>query len=214
MWYHNNVKNKFTKYGFTLIEIMASLMIFAIGGSIALSFFSFNASSRINIEEKLEAYQLADNIIKSIILKKTTGKSITLGNTKFKYPAGFQYRPNENVILEHDDWFFADIGIQTFGGSDNNIPVAKPLTSSNTSYMVSSSTNESKYEYGYSLVDNPSNALKYIRHEDSYTEPSSPSNEVSLDDSLDMFTVVVTWPKSDPNRYERKRVLLSVLWEE
>ncbi|EKD27483.1 MAG: hypothetical protein ACD_79C00705G0002 [uncultured bacterium] len=201
------MKNK-TK-AFTLIEVMASLMVFAIGGAFALSVFNFNVANRILLDEKSEASLLATNILKTLVLQHQSGAiNLTQGGAAWKYPATSPYKPNEDVYPRHDLWQFAVVPVQSWKLSGEL--EYKPITGANT-YYTDYVNNDSVFEYGYCVIDNPQDIIEYNRLKDGW-DTSPPGGTISMDSSYKMLTVAVTWPRTNPNKEERKRVVVSTLF--
>ena len=200
--------------GFTLIEVMASLLIFAIGGTMALTVFNFNAGSRIDIDEKAEAYLLANNIIKTLILKEQT---CTSAADKLKETGSSWQKSGTDVYPRHDHWNW--FVIPAYPQLSAAMPATpRPLVSANPFFTQDYTTNppESIFEYGYCVVHTGSGVgntlISYYRTQENWKQDTSnPLPLIQAEDDIRFLRVVVTWPRlnpdgSDKDRAERKRV--------
>lgn len=200
------------KRGFTLIEVMASLLVFAIGGTMALSVFNFNATARVSLKERMEANLIAHNLLQTLILKSKTDTDPPTGWRKdFLID---QFDPVGPADDGDEVWFnltlpdrriniqqwVKDAGpvalpdrraVKEYGCSANDPRASDEIDESITPYTSDSSN----FEWRFSITKNP--VYKIRRYEVCYTEYEDP-DEVDLDVTNDIYLlrVEVSWPKT------------------
>ena len=91
--------------GFTLIEIVSSLLIFAAAGTMVLSVLNYNAGNRVEIMERLEAFDLASGLLNTLVLRSQTDPDWETANSSIK--DGNTWRDFEDV----HQFFIEDRGI-------------------------------------------------------------------------------------------------------
>jgi hypothetical protein len=188
-------------------------MIFAIGGTLALSVFNFNAAGRLRLEERTEASLIAHNILKTLALKHRTDTPLSgVGGSTWQYPAGHSYKPNQDVYPGHQDWFWAVVPAYPFSLSGTPpTPPVMPIAGANAQYSMPADAGNSIFEYGWCVVDDPQNVLKYLRLSENWTEYASPPVVTPGASDLSFLTVTVTWPRSETQKHERNRVTVSTV---
>ncbi len=198
--------------GFTLIEVVASMMVFAIGASISLSFFNLNAVTRRTLEEKAEAEVLASNILKTLSLQHKTDTQLTDGSHVWNYSGSAHITGSPDVYPGHDSkWKFSN-------GNWGRIPVdtgvieALTSTSIRYTYYPDGAANNSIFQYNY-FVSDISNFVKIIRSKKNWDNISAPTPQVLTASAGKILTVAVTWPKNVVLECDRKRVVISTVLE-
>lgn len=210
------------KRAFTLIEIMASLMVFAIGGTLALSVFNFTTANRITMHEKNEAQLLASNLLKTYMLKSITDP-LTINTTAdlWVYPGSHPSgKGGQNVIEGFTRWDWNTIPVHVVNGS---LAYSSAYGAANTFYVNYRDTNSPKrsiFEYGFSFsqdIVTSDNELTIHRPESNHDKDI---DELDIFDPNTMkkslFAVVVRWPlndddPTDDSREESKRVFATAV---
>lgn len=192
--------NLLIKKAFTLIEVMASLLIFTIGGTMALTVFNFNAANRIDLDAKTEANVLANNILKTLILQyKNNTASVLITGDSWTNSSGIP------VYANHTAWNWVVIPAYPSTWT-TTFPTtqATSFASANsffTEYGDSETPKRSIFEYGYCIVNNNlENNLNYNRNTENAKTITSPDliNNTNIHDRMDniqILRVVVTWPR-------------------
>lgn len=183
-------------YGFSLIEVTSSLLIFAIGGSIALTVFSFNASERIRLNDDTEAKLIATNILSTLILyERTSPVKLDTSGSPWPPKAGVPA-----ISIPGGNWKnWRDVPAQQWS-MNGTIPF---ITQIDVSYNSLSEAGQSFYQYNYSVND--SNYLSINRKKEDFTDTNTLLPLVQGK----KITVAVTWPSTQADINERHRVLVT-----
>ena len=192
--------------GFTLIEIVSSLLIFAAGGTMALSVFNYNAGNRVEIMERMEAFDLASGILNTLVLRSQTDEGWKLGNTKM--PTG------NNVWTGYEDVPIQSLQPDT---ADDHIKRNSISLNGAANFLKSgfnAFTELSGYQYRYRLIkaDSTNPVMKIKRSKILYRTYDNPTaEEVALEDLQCVLQVEVSWPRDELTESRRKKVLLNTV---
>ncbi len=207
--------------GFTLIEIVSSLLIFAAGGTMALSVFNYNAGNRVEIMERMEASDLASSILNTQILCSQT-------DSKWK-------DDYDSIRDAATMWTpFKDIHIQSLEADSQAEEVRRNAqTLDGAANFLKSDYNAftqlSGYQWRFRLIPvEDREPMKLKRSNILYRKYSAPAFEQVLDDPYFMLQVEVSWPRdaitdeeadehkdsngqADPLPRQRKKVVLNTV---
>jgi len=168
---------------------MASLLILAIGGTIAISTFTFMGSKRIFLDEQTEAYLIANNVLQTLLLYTQTNSTV-VNNTGVlldtSMPSG-SWKPWVKVPAQY--WENDPPNAQVVGEVSNSI------------------SGQSVYQWSYSLNALPSEInIKRSQLNHNHTNIPVPTTIKNLT----TLTVAVRWSLLEPED-RRKRVLVSAI---
>jgi general secretion pathway protein I len=98
--------DRISKKGFTLIEVMVSVMVMAITLTVIMSLFSGGLQSKKRAEDYIRAVDLANSIIQEILLKQTVEPGVQEGG----FDNGYSWRveiisdapevPDDKIIIQ------------------------------------------------------------------------------------------------------------------
>ncbi|MBN2145079.1 MAG: type II secretion system protein [Candidatus Aureabacteria bacterium] len=195
------------KKGFTLIEITSALLIFAIGGTIAMSVFTVAQSNRAGLEQSTEATIIANNLLQTLVLKTQTDPAFS--NTI-------------NNPANHNTWnppqpgtpAYFTIGAQQWN-SNGSLSTSRGITVYNCSCNYGVGLYEWRFIINQSDVDiNPRLDIERIRVNGTFLNPLDPLGKLGLtfsNFSIKILTVEVSWPNTLIPAERRNVVLSSVV---
>jgi len=198
--------------GFTLIEVVASMMVFAIGASISLSFFNLNAVTRRTLEERAEAEVLALNILNTFSLQNKTSTKLNDGTNTWNYAGSAYVSGSHDVYPSHNSkWEFAN---GSWGDIHVDTGLVEPLVSASERYKYYPDTTveNSIFQYNF-FVSDISNIIKVIRSKKDWDNITTPTPQSLNTSAGKILTVAVTWPKNVTLECDRKRVVVSTVLE-
>jgi prepilin-type N-terminal cleavage/methylation domain-containing protein len=184
---------------FTLIEIMVSLLIFAIGGTIAMSTFTFTASNRIFLDEQTEAYLIASNILQTLILRTQTDPNSVNEADSSSWSSGpsGNWKPSAPIRVRAQPWDTESLP------EDYEKPHKMEIFSNSIS-------GKSVYGWKYSVKDAANSQMEINRSQLNHDFTIRTDKE-GLNKQLRTLTVAVVWPLSETKEDLRKRVLVSAI---
>ncbi len=180
---------------------MASLLIFAIGGTVAISILTYTGSNRILLDEQTEAYLIANNVLQTVLLYTQTNPGVV--------------KEDPGALL----WTSSILGDVTPPGKWNPW-VAIPVQAWNTlappnaqvyGEASNSFSGQSAYEWSYSLKDAAGSQMQIKRFQVNHVTLVTPSATSGVNSQLRTLTLAVRWPLSETNVDRRKRVLVSAI---
>lgn len=196
--------------GFTLIEIVSSLLIFAAGGTMALSVFNYNAGNRVEIMERMEASDLASGLLCTQILSSQTDvkwkedydsiRDVTTGWTPFKDIPIQTLEPDAQA---------EDVrrNAQTLNGAANFLK-----------YDLNALPPLSGYQWRYRLIPATEDTMQVKRAKILHCTYSDPvCQKVSMEDHY-ILQLELSWPREEKSDEDvlaagetpkRKKVLLN-----
>lgn len=176
--------------GFTLIEVVSSLLIFAIGGTMALSVFNFNATNRVDIVERTDAFEIANNKLQTLLLRSETDSDWNSTNVLTN---GNWNTPTDNAV-PIQEW-----------NADGATPTAKGVQKFDGSANSLKGSGDSIYEWRYKLDRFFMKINRSTMNGKDYTNPVGTQLDFSSGQTF-MLTVEVSWPNTISNLNERKKV--------
>ena len=198
------------RFGFTLIEITSSLLIFAIGGTMALSVFNFNATNRSELQERAEAFEIGAGKIQTLILR-----SMTDSTWKSQIQSG-TIATETWISSDTIDTQFAPIQNQGWKGIDDSTTttyeVRSPMVtegSSNEWRSYGATTSLSRFEWRYKLSAVNFSIKRSVTGWE--TDSNPPSLTTNGSNGQYLLKVEVGWPASVSNWNERKKITLETL---
>lgn len=189
--------------GFTLIEIVSSLLIFAAGGTMALSVFNYNAANRVEILERMEAFDLASGFLNTLVLRSQTDET-----WKTTATAG---------IKDGLTWSaFQDINIQSLEPEIQAEDVKRNSINVNGAANFLKSgfnafTELSGYQWRFRLIPATMDTMEIKRSKIFYRKYSSPALEKMKIDDHYILQLEVSWPRDELTADRRKKVLLNTV---
>ena len=196
--------------GFTLIEIVSSLLIFAAGGTMALSVFNYNAGNRVEIMERMEASDLASALLNTLVLRSQTDETWkTTATAGIKDGLTWSALQDINIQTLEPDSQAEDVrrNAQTLDGAANF------LKSDFNAF-----TQLSGYQWRYRLIPATEDTMQVKRAKILHCTYSDPVLEKIVMENHYILQLEVSWPrdeKSDEDaiaageRPKRKKVLLN-----
>ena len=174
--------------GFTLIEIVSSLLIFAVCGTMALSIFNFNASNRVEIMERMEASDLASGILNTLVLRSQTDPEWETANSTIK--DGNTWRDFEDVPIQS-----LEPETQSEDVKRNSISLNGAANFLKSVYNSSTKTFTSAYQWRYRLIPATEDTMQIKKTKILHRLESDPDPEdVSISDHY-ILQVEVSWPR-------------------